>query len=66
MPRRLQTWAGLIVIPLVSVFLWYLLFGGRLGKTAGEVFREFALLIGVNLLLAIWFIRRSEGRFPWS
>jgi hypothetical protein len=65
MPRRLRTWVGLVAIPLVSVFLWYVLFGGRLGKTPGEVLREFAALMAVDLLLAIWFIRRSEGRFPW-
>ena len=66
MPRRLRTWAGLLAIPLVSVFLWYLLFGGRLEKTTGEVLREFLVLMALNLLLAIWFIRKSEGRFPWS
>ena len=53
-------------MPLVSVFVWYLLFGGRLDKTSGEVLREFVVLVAVNLLFALWFIRRSEGRFPWS
>jgi hypothetical protein len=66
MPRRLRTWVGLLAIPLVSAFLWFLLFGGTLDKTRGELLRECAVLLAVNTLLAIWLIRRSEGRFPWS
>lgn len=66
MPRRLRTWVGIIAIPLACVLAWYLLFGGRLDKSRVEVLTEFAVLVAVDVLLTLFFIRSSEGRFPWS
>ncbi len=66
MPEKIRTWVGLLIIPLILVLLWFLISGGTLGKPRGDLLREFAVLLAVDAVLAIWWIRRSEGRFPWS
>ena len=56
----------MLITPLVLVVLWFMLFGGTLDKSRGDILREFAVLLAADVLLALWRIRTSERRLPWK